>query len=52
SIRAFCAERLAGYKVPDAIAVVAEMPRGAMGKLLRPRLVDAATDAVSRSTPR
>jgi O-succinylbenzoic acid--CoA ligase len=37
-LRAFCAERLAGFKVPKAIAFVAELPRTPSGKLLRREL--------------
>lgn len=33
ALRAFCAERIARYKVPDRIASVAVMPRNAMGKI-------------------
>jgi len=35
ALRAFCRERLAGYKVPVAFHRVRELPRGASGKLLR-----------------
>ena len=35
ALRAFCAERLAGYKVPKAVEPVGELPRTASGKLLR-----------------
>jgi O-succinylbenzoic acid--CoA ligase len=39
ALRAFCAERLAGYKVPKAFEVTSEpLPRTASGKLLRRRL--------------
>ena len=34
-LRAWCRERLAGFKVPKAIEVVEELPRTASGKLLR-----------------
>ena len=34
-LRRFCAERLAGFKVPKAIEFVAEIPRGPTGKLQR-----------------
>jgi acyl-CoA synthetase (AMP-forming)/AMP-acid ligase II len=35
ALRAFCAERIARYKVPDRIASVATLPRNAMGKILK-----------------
>jgi O-succinylbenzoic acid--CoA ligase len=37
-LRAHCAARLAAFKVPKAIEVVAVLPRGATGKLLRREL--------------
>jgi O-succinylbenzoic acid--CoA ligase len=37
-IEAFCRQRLAGYKVPRRIDVVAELPRNASGKVLRREL--------------
>ncbi len=37
-LRAFCAERLAAFKVPKAVEFVPELPRTASGKLLRHRL--------------
>ncbi|MGZ4174227.1 MAG: AMP-binding protein [Solirubrobacteraceae bacterium] len=37
-LRAHCAERLAGFKVPKAISFAPELPRTASGKLLRRRL--------------
>lgn len=38
ALRAYCRERLAGYKVPKAFHVVAELPRNAAGKVLRREL--------------
>ena len=32
-LRAFCRARLAGYKVPKSFAVVADLPRNALGKV-------------------
>ena len=37
-LRAFCAQRLAGFKVPKSIEIVASLPRTASGKLLRRQL--------------
>jgi acyl-CoA synthetase (AMP-forming)/AMP-acid ligase II len=38
ALRAFCAERIARYKVPDRIASVAALPRNAMGKVVKREL--------------
>jgi o-succinylbenzoate---CoA ligase len=37
-LRAFCAQRLAAFKVPKAVAVAPTLPRTASGKLLRHQL--------------
>jgi o-succinylbenzoate---CoA ligase len=37
-LRAYCRERLSGFKVPKAIRFVQSLPRNAQGKLLRRRL--------------
>ena len=39
SLRRFCSERIARYKVPDRIEIVDELPRNAMGKVQKHRLV-------------
>ena len=39
ALRAFCRERLAGYKVPKEVRLAAALPRTAAGKLQRARLV-------------
>jgi len=38
ALRAHCAERLGGFKVPKAIAFAESLPRTASGKLQRARL--------------
>ena len=38
-LRAFCAERLADYKVPRRIELTAELPRNATGKVLKAQLI-------------
>jgi fatty-acyl-CoA synthase len=37
-VRAWCRERLAGYKVPRHVIVVDELPRNATGKVVKPKL--------------
>ncbi|MCC0049786.1 MAG: AMP-binding protein [Rhodobiaceae bacterium] len=39
-IRAFCRERLSGYKVPEHIHIVEEIPRTGSGKIMRFKLRD------------
>jgi long-chain acyl-CoA synthetase len=51
-VLAFCKERLAAYKSPKAVEFREELPKSAVGKLLRRVLVDeerAKTEATSRS---
>jgi fatty-acyl-CoA synthase len=40
SLRTFCRERLAGYKVPRAFQTVTELPRNALGKIQKQELRD------------
>jgi acyl-CoA synthetase (AMP-forming)/AMP-acid ligase II len=40
-LRAHCAARLADYKTPRSIAVVAELPRNATGKVVKAQLTEA-----------
>jgi malonyl-CoA/methylmalonyl-CoA synthetase len=42
-LRAFCKERLASYKVPKQIVLVADLPRNAVGKVVKPELVKRLT---------
>ena len=41
TLAAWCRERLAGYKCPRVITIVAELPKGPTGKVLKARLRDA-----------
>jgi O-succinylbenzoic acid--CoA ligase len=41
-LRAFCRERIAGYKIPVSFRFVASLPRTASGKLIRRMLSDAS----------
>jgi long-chain acyl-CoA synthetase len=38
SVRNFCRERLAGYKVPKQVVFLKELPKSAVGKILRREL--------------
>lgn len=42
-LRAFCKERLAPYKVPKEVRIVASLPRNPLGKVVKPDLVRALT---------
>lgn len=42
SLRAYCREHLAGYKVPKLFEVVDALPRNALGKVIKQELRDAA----------
>ena len=48
-IKAFCKERLAPYKVPVQVSIVAELPKSPVGKVLRRKLreLDAASAATT-----
>ncbi len=43
-LHAWCKERLAAYKVPKQFAFLADLPRNAMGKVLKPELRRVFTD--------
>jgi acyl-CoA synthetase (AMP-forming)/AMP-acid ligase II len=45
-LRAFCAERIARYKVPGRIASIAALPRNAMGKLVKRELMGTFVEKV------
>jgi acyl-CoA synthetase (AMP-forming)/AMP-acid ligase II len=51
-VRAFCRERLAGYKCPREVLVVDELPRNTVGKILKRVLRDrvAAPTALATTT--
>jgi acyl-CoA synthetase (AMP-forming)/AMP-acid ligase II len=40
-LRAFAAERLAGYKLPKHIVVATDLPAAPTGKILKHRLLEA-----------
>ncbi len=40
SLRRWCKERLAPYKVPTRTLALAELPRNAMGKVIKPRIAE------------
>jgi long-chain acyl-CoA synthetase len=48
-LKEFCKDRLARYKVPAQVAVVSELPKSAVGKVLRRKLreMDGKTAAGS-----
>jgi acyl-CoA synthetase (AMP-forming)/AMP-acid ligase II len=50
SLRAHCAQRLAGYKCPRSYAVTDGLPRNPVGKLLRRELREARAPAATAST--
>ena len=37
-LRAFCADRLAGYKAPRSMELIDALPLSAAGKVLKPQL--------------
>lgn len=46
TLRAYCKQGVAGYKVPWEVVVIDELPRTATGKLTRRALVDRAAERV------
>jgi acyl-CoA synthetase (AMP-forming)/AMP-acid ligase II len=44
SIRAFCREQMAGFKVPDVVYIADSLPRTATGKIQRRHMVAAFAD--------
>ncbi len=47
AIRSFCADRLAAYKIPDVIVVADNLPRNAMGKVMKADIRVAASEAMT-----
>ncbi|MFC5813778.1 AMP-binding protein [Nonomuraea harbinensis] len=45
---AWCRERLANFKVPRRVWILDELPRGAVGKIAKPRLQELAVDLLRR----
>jgi long-chain acyl-CoA synthetase len=50
-LRAFCEAHLAKYKVPIAVAIVAELPKTPVGKVLRRKLRELPVDAPPNALP-
>jgi acyl-CoA synthetase (AMP-forming)/AMP-acid ligase II len=48
-LQAFCKQQMAGYKVPAIIEIMAELPRNAMGKILKSELKDVIERSVTES---
>ncbi|MGE0233195.1 MAG: class I adenylate-forming enzyme family protein [Flavobacteriaceae bacterium] len=46
-LRAFCADKLADYKIPRKISIVKELPRGPLGKVLKTELREIAARSQS-----
>lgn len=44
-LRAWAKERLASYKVPREVVIMASLPRNALGKVVKPELIRALTEA-------
>ena len=49
---AMCRDRLSRYKAPKEVRFVADLPRNAMGKILRGRLAQDAVPAVPAEAQR
>ncbi|WP_169804280.1 class I adenylate-forming enzyme family protein [Sphingomonas mali] len=47
ALRAYCADKLADYKIPRRISFVTALPRGPMGKVLKNVLREMATEAAA-----
>lgn len=51
SVKAWCRERLTGYKNPRVVRIVADLPRNAAGKVWKKALRDAAPSPQAPSSP-
>jgi len=51
ALRAFCADRLAPYKIPRQLVLVAELPRDERGKVSRKALEMLVLDAAAQGLP-
>lgn len=47
ALQAFCREHIGGYKVPRSVAFVTQLPRTALGKVLKTQLRQALLDAAA-----
>lgn len=45
AMKAFCADRIAGFKTPKGLDVWSELPKGATGKILKRQIVEHFTQA-------
>ena len=50
-LKAFCKERLAGYKCPKSIQIVPQLPKTGIGKIARRVIRDQASGITERGTP-
>lgn len=50
-LKAFCRERLAGYKCPKSIQIVPQLPKTGIGKIARRAIRDQASGSTGRGTP-
>jgi long-chain acyl-CoA synthetase len=48
-IEAFCSDKLASFKLPKQIEFRSELPKTAVGKLLRRELIEAERQKLGRS---
>ena len=48
-IRGFCRQRLAGYKCPRQVMLVAELPRNTVGKVLKRELRELVRDDIDNA---